>query len=112
MGQTMDFKFFQKPKPQGNMYLMFNMDDALINVIRWLRYHNQNPIYNDVYLHDVNVPINYYLRIIGWLNFTNLPTPIIEINYRVFGPNTTPVNFVCKMEESEFIRRTDITGIQ
>ena len=97
MGQTMDFKFFQKPKPQGNMYLMFNMDDALINVLRWKRYHNMEALHNDTFLHDVNVPINGYLRILDWRTSTNVIPEIIELDYRVIELNTTPINFTCRM---------------
>jgi len=112
----MNFKFFQKPKPiqpPGNSYLMFNMDDALINVIRWKQYHNIE-ILSDVgtELAMVNVPIvNCWLRIIGWRNFTNIQPPMIEIDYRVFEINTTPINFTLRMVETEFQRRIDITGI-
>lgn len=111
----MDFKFFQKPKPiqpSGNMYLMFNMDDALINVLRWKQYHNEQLINTDTELAMVCVPIvNCWLRIIGWRNFTNIQPPMIEIDYRVIEANTTPTNFTLRMEETEFQRRVDITGI-
>jgi hypothetical protein len=112
----MDFKFFQKPKPiqpPGNMYLMFNMDDALINVIRWKQYHNIE-ILSDVgtELAMVNVPIHGWLRITGWRNWDlNSPSPTVEINYSVIEINTRAMNFVFRMEEQEFQRRIDITGI-
>ena len=112
----MNFKFLTNNKsiqPPGNMYLMFNMDDALINVIRWKQYHNIE-ILSDVgtELAMVNVPINNcWLRIIGWRNFTNIQPSMIEIDYRVFEINTTPINFTLMMEETEFQRRVDITGI-
>ena len=114
----MDFKFFQKPKltqPPGNFYLMFNMDDALINVIRWKQYHNIEIIGSasaDTQLAMVNVPINGWLRITGWRNWNrNSPSPTVEINYSVIEINTTARNFVFRMNESEFLRRIDITGI-
>ena len=119
----MDFKFFQKPKPiqpPGNMYLMFNMDDALINVIRWKQYHNiellsdVGTVFSDVgtELAMVNVPINGWLRITGWRNWNrNSPSPTVEINYSVIEINTRAMNFVFRMDESEFLRRIDITGI-
>ena len=112
----MDFKFFQKPKPvqpPGNFYLMFNMDDALINVIRWKQYHNIE-ILSDVgtELAMVNVPIvNCWLRITGWSKFADTQSPMIEINYSVIEINTTARNFVFRMNENEFLRRIDITGI-
>ena len=113
----MDFKFFQKPKPiqpPGNSYLMFNMDDALINVIRWRQYHNVMEILSDVgtELSIVNVPINNcWLRITGWSKFADTQSPMIEINYSVIEINTRAMNFVFRMEEQEFLRRIDITGI-
>jgi hypothetical protein len=113
----MDFKFFQKPKPiqpPGNMYLMFNMDDALINVIRWRQYHNNDMIRSgDTELSMVNVPINNCrLRITGWRNWDlNSLSPTVEINYSVIEINTTARNFTFRMEEQEFLRRIDITGI-
>ena len=112
----MDFKFFQKPKPiqpPGNMYLMFNMDDALINVIRWLQYHNIEILSDSgTELSMVNVPINNcWLRIVDWRNYTNTPSPTVEINYSVIEINTRAMNFVFRMNENEFLRRIDITGI-
>jgi hypothetical protein len=111
----MDFKFFQKPtQPPGNSYLMFNMDDALINVIRWKQYHNIEILDGgDTELAMVNVPINNcWLRIVGWRNWNlNSPSPTVEINYSVIEINTTARNFVFRMNESEFLRRIDITGI-
>jgi len=112
----MDFKFFQKPtptQPSGNMYLMFNMDDALINVIRWLQYHNIEMLSGvGTELSMVNVPINNcWLRITGWSKFADTQSPMIEINYSVIEINTRAMNFVFRMEESEFLRRIDITGI-
>ncbi len=113
----MDFKFFQKPKsiqPPGNSYLMFNMDDALINVIRWKQYHNIE-ILSDVgtELAMVNVPIvNCWLRITGWRNWDlNSLSPTVEINYSVIEINTRAMNFVFRMGEMEFQRRIDITGL-
>jgi hypothetical protein len=112
----MDFKFFQKPKPiqpPGNMYLMFNMDDALINVIRWLQYHNIEMLSGvGTELSMVNVPINNCrLRITGWRNYTNINPEMIEIDYMVIEINTTPRNFTLRMETTELLRRIDITGI-
>jgi hypothetical protein len=113
----MDFKFFQKPipiQPPGNMYLMFNMDDALINVIRWLQYHNIEMLSDfGTELSMVNVPINNCrLRITGWRNWDlNSLSPTVEINYSVIEINTRAMNFVFRMEEQEFQRRIDITGL-
>ena len=113
----MNFKFLTNNKPiqpSGNMYLMFNMDDALINVIRWKQYHNIE-ILSDVgtELAMVNVPINNcWLRITGWRNWNrNSPSPTVEINYSVIEINTTARNFVFRMNENEFLRRIDISGI-
>jgi hypothetical protein len=61
----------------------------------------------------VNVPINNCrLRITGWRNWDlNSQSPMVEINYSVIEINTTARNFVFRMEEQEFLRRIDITGI-
>ena len=113
----MNFKFLTNNKsiqPSGNMYLMFNMDDALINVIRWLQYHNIEMLSGvGTELSMVNVPINNCrLRITGWRNWDlNSPSPTVEINYSVIEINTRAMNFVFRMEEQEFQRRIDITGI-
>jgi hypothetical protein len=113
----MNFKFLTNNKPiqpPDNFYLMFNMDDALINVIRWKQYHNIE-ILSDVgtELAMVNVPIvNCWLRITGWKNWDlNSPSPTVEINYSVIEINTRAMNFVFRMGEMEFQRRIDITGI-
>jgi hypothetical protein len=113
----MDFKFFQKPKPiqpPGNMYLMFNMDDAAINVIRWRQYHNIHMINSsDTELTAVNVPIvNCWLRILSF-SYLNPTTngDMIEIHYRVIELNNIGTDFIFRMNQQEFIRRIDITGI-
>ena len=93
---------------------MFNMDDALINVIRWLQYHNIEMLSDfGTELSMVNVPINNCrLRITGWRNWDlNSPSPTVEINYSVIEINTTARNFTFIMNEEEFLRRIDITGI-
>jgi hypothetical protein len=109
----MNFKFFQKPKPiqpPGNMYLMFNMDDALINVIRWLQYHNWEILNSDTYMSQVNVPINNcFIRITSWRRYDDVGA--VEIDYKVIEANARPIDFTFRMEEQEFQRRIDITGI-
>jgi hypothetical protein len=114
----MDFKFFQKPKPiqpPGNMYLMFNMDDALINVIRWRQYHNIHMINSDnTELAMVNVPIvNCWLRILSfsYLNPVTTNEDMIEIHYRVIELNNRGTDFIFRINQQEFLRRIDITGI-
>jgi len=114
----MDFKFFQKPKPiqpPGNMYLMFNMDDAIINVIRWRQYHNIHMINSsDTELTAVNVPIvNCWLRILSFSYLNPLTTneDMIEIHYRVIELNNRGRDFIFRMNQQEFLRRIDITGI-
>ena len=113
----MNFKFLTNNKPiqpPDNFYLMFNMDDALINVIRWLQYHNIEMLSDfGTELSMVNVPINNCrLRITGWRNWDlNSLSPTVEINYSVIEINTTARNFTFRMNEEEFLRRIDITGI-
>ena len=112
------FKFFQKPKPiqsPGNMYLMFNMDDAIIDVIRWRQYHNIHMINSsDTELTAVNVPIvNCWLRILSfsYLNPVTTNGDMIEIHYRVIELNNRGRDFIFRMDQQEFLRRIDITGI-
>jgi len=112
----MDFKFFQKPKPiqpPGNMYLMFNMDDALINVIRWKQYHNIDILSNvGTELAMVNIPIvNCWLTILSWRRYDSNEPHMVEINYSVMEVNTTARIYTFRMNETEFVRRIDITGI-
>lgn len=107
------FKFLTKTnpiQPPGNMYLMFNMDDALINVIRWLQYHNWEILNSETYMSQVNVPINNcFIRITSWRRYDDVGA--VEIDYKVIEANTTPIDFTFRMEEQEFLRRIDITGI-
>jgi hypothetical protein len=112
------FKFFQKPKPiqsPGNMYLMFNMDDAIIDVIRWRQYHNIHMINSsDTELTAINVPIvNCWLRILSfsYLNPVTTNGDMIEIHYRVIELNNRGRDFIFRMDQQEFLRRIDITGI-
>jgi hypothetical protein len=114
----MDFKFFQKPKPipiqpSDNMYLMFNMDDALINVIRWKQYHNIDILSGiGTELAMVNIPIvNCWLTILSWVRNDSNEPHMVEINYSVMEANTTARNYTFRMDETEFIRRIDITGV-
>jgi hypothetical protein len=108
------FKFLSKTnpiQPPGNMYLMFNMDDALINVIRWLQYHNWEILNSETYMSQVNVPINNcFIRITSWRRHVNPPIRV-QIRYSVFEANTFSRNFTFIMNEEEFLRRIDITGI-
>jgi hypothetical protein len=109
----MNFKFLTNNKPiqpPDNFYLMFNMDDALINVIRWLQYHNWEILNSDTYMSQVNVPINNcFIRITSWRRYDDVGA--VEIDYKVIEANTRPIDFTFRMEEQEFQRRIDITGI-
>ena len=106
----MDFKFFQKPKPIGNMYLGFNMDDVLLNVLRYKQLHNQEIINNDTDMCQVGVPIsNCFIRILNWRNYTNVNPEMIEVDYRIIEMNTTPSNFTLRMETQQLIRRIEIS---
>jgi hypothetical protein len=110
----MNFKFFQKPKPPGNMYLGFNMDDALINVLRLKQYHNVEIIGSDVDMDQVGVPIsNCWLRILNWRHHTNPidGNDMIEIDYRIIEINTTPINFTFRMDTTSFLRRIELSTI-
>jgi hypothetical protein len=94
---------------------MFNMDDALINVIRWRQYHNIEMINSDnTELAMVNVPIvNCWLRILSfsYLNPFTTNGDMIEIHYRVIELNNRGTDFIFRMNQQEFIRRINITGI-
>lgn len=105
----MDFKFFQKPKPIGNMYIGFNMDDALIAVLRYKQYWNEQIILTDTALQTVGVPIsNCWMRIRTWRNYDNMYIERIEIDYTIIEANTTPTNFTLKMNTQEFLRKIQL----
>ena len=90
-------------------------DDAIINVIRWRQYHNIHMINSsDTELTAVNVPIvNCWLRILSFSYLNPLTTneDMIEIHYRVIELNNRGRDFIFRMNQQEFLRRIDITGI-
>jgi hypothetical protein len=88
------------------------MDDALINVIRWKQYFNIDMINSDdTELSMVNVPINNcFIRITSWRRHINPPIRV-QIRYSVIEANTFSRNYTFIMNEEEFLRRIDITGI-
>ena len=105
-----EFKFFQKEKvlPQ-NLYLGFDMDEVLINVIRYKHHHNIEVLNNsDTLLANVGVPINNcWLRILTFRTLTNMRPEMLEIRYRVFEANNTPLNFTASMRTVDFLRRME-----
>ncbi len=108
------FKFFQKPRwVGGNYHLDFDMDMALINVLRYKRMLNLDFVNSsDTNLSNVNVPIdNCWLRVLTWRTSQNVIPEIIEIDYRIFETNNTPINFTMRMEVNELLRRIDISRI-
>ena len=111
MGQTMDFKFFQKPKPKGNIYLSFNMDQILIVVLRYKQFHNFSIIGNDTFFDVVNVPINGFMRINTWRNYDLNVPHMIEIDYSVIETNTTARQYTFRMETDEFLSLIDTTRV-
>lgn len=107
----MKFKFFQKDITSiGNTYLGFDMDDTLINVLRYKQLHNLEIVNdNDIDVQHVGVPIsNCFMRILTWRNYTDVNPEMIEIDYRIFESNTTPTNFTLRMETLEFLRRVEV----
>ena len=109
----MDFKFFQKPKPVGNIYLGFNMDDTLIAVLKYKQYHNLDIIgSNDIDMNWVGVPINNcWMRVLNWRTYETTLTggDMIEIDYRVIEINLQGRDFTLRMEQREFLRRIEIS---
>ena len=102
----MNFKFFQKSKPQGNYYLSFDMDEVAINVIRYAQHNNQILFNNNINLAHVNVPINNcWLRITDLRSFISTQPEMIEVYYRVIEVNNTPTDFSFRMETQELLRR-------
>jgi hypothetical protein len=91
------------------------MDDAIIDVIRWRQYHNIHMINSsDTELTAINVPIvNCWLRILSfsYLNPVTTNGDMIEIHYRVIELNNRGRDFIFRMNQQEFLRRIDITGI-
>lgn len=101
------FKFFQKPRRVGgNYYLDFDMDLALINVLRYKRIHNLDIINSsDTNLENVGVPINNcWMRILEWRNFSSMRPERVEFNYMIIETNTTPAYFTVSIEAEELIR--------
>lgn len=105
-----EFKFFQKEKvPPQNLYLGFDMDEVLINVIRYRGHHNMELLDgSDTLLSNVGVPINNcWLRILTFRTITELRPEMIEIRYRIFETNNNPINFSARMRTVDFLRRVE-----
>ena len=102
------FKFLQKniTITSGNFYIGFNMDMALVNVLRYKQIHNLDIINSsDINLQNVGLPISdCWLRILTWRSYPYLQPERIEIDYRIFVTNTTPINFTASMETEELLR--------
>jgi hypothetical protein len=105
-----EFKFFQKEKvPPQNLYLGFDMDEVLINVIRY-RHHYNMEILNDsdTLVANVGVPIdNCWLRILTFRTLTNMRPEMLEIRYRVFETNNNPLNFTARIRTVDFLTRME-----
>lgn len=104
------FKFFQKAKPKENTYLCYHMDEVLIHVLRYKQIHNLDILNHDVPFQFVNVPINGWMRINNWRNYTNINPEMIEIDYSVIETNTTSRNYTYRETTDELLRRLNITG--
>jgi hypothetical protein len=105
-----EFKFFQKEKvPPQNLYLGFDMDEVLINVIKYKQHHNIEVLNNsDILVANVGVPINNcWLRILTFRTLTNMRPEMLEIRYRVFEANNTPLNFTASMRTVDFLTRME-----
>jgi len=86
------------------------MDEVLIHVLRYKQIHNHAILHNDTPFGSVNVPINGWVRILNWRNYTNINPEMIEIDYSVIEINTISRNYTARMETSELLRRIEITG--
>lgn len=103
------FKFFQKHiEPSNNVYLTFNMDDVLINVLRYKQHRNVTIIGIDTSFNEVNVPIDGFMRILTWRTIDNVNPTMIEIDYSVVVTNRTSINYTYRMEVRELLRRIEI----
>jgi len=106
-----EFKFFHKPKPAGNIYLTFDMDEVLIRVLRYKQMLNLDIINSsDTNLSNVNIPIdNCWMRIITWRTIDNVNPLMIEIDYRIFETNNIPRDYTYRGVTSELLSRIEIT---
>ena len=100
------FKFFQKPKPQGNYYLSFDMDKIAIIAIGYMQNNNQSLFNNDFDLSRINIPINNcWLRITDLRTFISTQPEMIEVHYTINELNARPMHFVLRMETNELLDR-------
>ncbi len=107
------FKFFQKIKRTlgDNMYLGFNMDECLINTLRYKQIHNQEILNNSIQLTSINVPIsNCWLTITSWRTEQSLyPQPEqIEVDYTISEVNTTPRQFTLRTSVAALMEQIDV----
>jgi hypothetical protein len=84
------------------------MDEVLILVLKYKQIHNHQIIENDTFFYSIDLPINGWMRINTWRTYDNVNPLEIEIDYSVLEYNTTPRNYTCRMESTEFMRRIEI----
>ena len=109
------FKFFQKKKIQStNRYIDFDMDECVINVLKYKQYHNHEIVNNPTLLTEINVPIaNTWLTITTWRNYQPI-YPLserIEVDYTLSGVATTPIHFTLRMDTEELLNRIRIETV-
>ena len=95
------FKFLTK-KQNVNHYLSFDMDQVLLNVIRFKQINNIQILDIDTPLQLINVPINGWLKINNWRTIQNAANEMVEINYSIIEINTTARIFTFVMDLHQF----------
>jgi len=108
----MDFKFFQKQRPQQsrNRFLDFDMDKILIIVLRYKLIYNLPIIGQTTSFQLINIPINGWLEINTWINYDRQIPEMIEIDYSIVELNTMPIRFTFRMETTMLLEQ--IQGLE
>ena len=96
-----EFKFLTK-KQNVNQYLSFDMDQVLLNVIRFKQINNIPILERDTPLQLINVPINGWLKINNWRTIQDAGGEMVEINYSIIEINTTARIFTFVMDLHQF----------
>lgn len=105
----------------SNELFGFDMDEALMSVIKYKQQHNQQILNWKTSLHGVNVPIdNAYIEITHWETILPSPEPgedyilfykpeVLHIHYKVEDTiRTYSHNFIMKIDQPEFLTRLGV----
>lgn len=111
------FKFFQKPYiGSRNRYIDFDMDECVIQVLRYKQYNNEQIINTPTLFYNINVPISdSWITITTWRNIQpTYPLPErIEIDYTIYTHRleVVPINFTLRMDTEELLNRIQIERV-